>query len=187
MVKLLNVSEFLDNYRFGGVKRAKELRLNDSGTGTKSYILDVEMQSASMDFVLSGVVLLISGTEVLARERVYFRVGVGQFLMKPYGVFSAFSSGYTSDLMYFDVDANGQYGMTFEGEFQKGRMMGTRDVKEKRNDFDTENWGFHGGHESTPTEIPVLFRGLGTIVNIPVGRTVEALLTKYAEWVSQSR
>lgn len=180
-LQLVDASEFIQGYNEHKVVYHDQLRLNNSGQGNNTYLIKAGIGFGLDTLVLRGTVIIGSNGSVVGRENAEFRISRGVFLRKETHQFVTMSSGFQSEPMYFDINPDGTWGSVEGGKFREGKLFHLRNVTEKRNDFDAENFGFMGGHCDVPLSVEVLFRGLGYIALVPVGDTVKSLIDAYAK------
>jgi len=178
-MQLIDASKFISDTSLYVRSHHKQLRLNDSGKGNPAYLLDAKLEFANHNLTLDGTVVLGSNGRVLSKQKAQLRVYVGVFLHKNMYAFEVTSGGYTTRPMFFDVNSDGTWGVTEEGIFRPNKMINTRDVMEKRNDFDPENFGYMGGFSDVPQSIEVLFRGIGYMADVPTGSTVRSFIDRF--------
>lgn len=183
-LQLVDASEFIQGYNEHKVVYHDQLRLNNSGQGNNTYLIKAGIGFGLDTLVLRGTVIIGSNGSIVGREKAEFRISRGVFLRKETYQFVTMSSGFSSEPMYFDIQEDGTWGSVEGGQFRKGKLFHLRNVPEKRNDFDPENFGFMGGHCEVPVSVDVLFRDMGYIAVVHVGDTVKNLIDTYAKRVA---
>lgn len=178
-MKLIDASEFIRNYNSCRVEFHDQLRLNNTGDGNQSYLIKAGLGYGLGTLVMRGLVVVGSNGKIIGKEKVEFRISKGMWLGIEKYQFVTVASGIASKPMYFDVYNDGTWGSMEGGEFKENKLFHMRDVPEKRNDFDPENFGFSGGHCDVPDSVEIPIKGIGCMVVVPTGDTIKTLIDAY--------